>query len=66
MTSLPLNVTWEDILWQMLTCCGLTVSCTYKIVKVRKIFKKVDLLFKLQTLLYNSDLFHLFVNFREF
>ena len=38
---ITLDVTWEDILWQMLSCCGLICqSSTYKIVKVIKLFKK--------------------------
>ena len=35
---ITLHVTWEDILWQMLSCCGLTVFYV-KIVKVIKLFK---------------------------
>ena len=38
---ITLDVTWEDILWQMLSCCGLTVFWTYKIVKVIKLSKKL-------------------------
>ena len=37
---ITLNVTCEDILWQMLPCCGL-LSSTYKIVKVIKPFRKL-------------------------
>ena len=36
---ITLDVTWEGILWQMLSCCGLTVQSTYKIVKVIELFK---------------------------
>ena len=43
---ITLDVTWEDILWQKRSCCGLTVfyvKKNYKIVKVIKIklFKKL-------------------------
>ena len=44
---ITLDVTWEDILWQKRSCCGLTVFLrkkkNYKIVKVIKIklFKKL-------------------------
>ena len=38
---ITLDVTWEDILWQMLSCCGLTVFWKYKIVKVIKLSKKL-------------------------
>ena len=37
---ITLDVTWEDILWQMLSCCGLTVFSN-NIVKVINLFKKL-------------------------
>ena len=38
---ITLDVTWEDILWLILSCCGLTVFYVKKIAKFKKLFKKL-------------------------